>query len=226
MKLRPEAVMGRSVQSIDTPALVIDLDAMERNLQRMQHFAAQHKVRLRPHAKMHKSVELALLQMHAGAVGVCVQKSSEAAALVAGGVRNVYVSNQVIALHKCELLAQLNKNLAAKNGQISIAVDTLLGVQRIAQAMASHGGGSCMDVYVEIDVGQARCGVLPGDAAVPLVRPLRSTVACVLQGCRPITVGRSTCAVQRSGRVLLQMWWQMCSARKRRCRRPAMPYRW
>jgi D-serine deaminase-like pyridoxal phosphate-dependent protein len=165
-------LIGRPVAAIDTPALVVDLDAMQRNLQRMQSFAAQHGMRLRPHAKMHKSAALALRQMQAGAVGVCVQKPSEAAAMVAGGVTNVYVSNQVVALPKCELLAQLNKGLAAKNGQISVAVDSLLGIERIAQAMATHGAGSRMDVYVEIDVGQARCGVPPGEAALPLVQAI------------------------------------------------------
>jgi D-serine deaminase-like pyridoxal phosphate-dependent protein len=166
------ALIGRPVAAIDTPALVIDLDAMQRNLERMQSFATQHGMRLRPHAKMHKSAALALRQMRAGAVGVCVQKPSEAAAMVAGGVHNVYVSNEVISLSKCELLAQLNRGLAAQNGQISVAVDSLLGIQRIAQAMATHGASSTMDVYVEIDVGQARCGVPPGEAALPLVQAI------------------------------------------------------
>jgi D-serine deaminase-like pyridoxal phosphate-dependent protein len=166
------ALIGCPVAAIDTPALVIDLDAMQRNLQRMQSFATQHGMRLRPHAKMHKSAVLALRQLQAGAVGVCVQKPSEAAAMVAGGVRNVYVSNEVISLSKCELLAQLNSGLVAQNGQISVAVDSLLGIQRIAQAMATHGAGSRMDVYVEIDVGQARCGVPPGEAALPLVQAI------------------------------------------------------
>jgi D-serine deaminase-like pyridoxal phosphate-dependent protein len=184
MKLPPEddlakalpkslaALIGQSVAAIDTPALVIDLDAMQRNLHAMQAFATQHGMRLRPHAKMHKSAALALAQMQAGAVGVCVQKPSEAAALVAGGVTDVYVSNEVIALQKCELLALLNKGLAAQNGRISVAVDSLLGIQRLAQAMATHGGDSCMDIYVEIDVGQARCGVPPGEAALPLVQAI------------------------------------------------------
>jgi D-serine deaminase-like pyridoxal phosphate-dependent protein len=177
MKPQPSApLIGQSVQAIDTPALVIDLDAMERNLERMQIFATQHGVRLRPHAKMHKSAALALRQMQAGAVGVCVQKPSEAAALVAAGVTNVYVSNEVVSLQKCELLALLNKGLAVKNGHISVAVDSLLGIEQMAHAMRTHGtdaqAASRMDVYVEIDVGQGRCGVPPGDAAVPLVKAI------------------------------------------------------
>ena len=72
------ACVGQPVEAIDTPAAVIDLDAMERNLARMAAFARSHGMRLRPHAKMHKSAALARLQMQAGAVGVCVQKTAEA----------------------------------------------------------------------------------------------------------------------------------------------------
>ena len=83
--------------AIDTPALVVDLDAMQRNLSRMAEFARKHDIRWRPHAKMHKSSALAKLQMQAGAVGVCVQKTAEAEAMVAGGVHDIYISNEVIA---------------------------------------------------------------------------------------------------------------------------------
>jgi D-serine deaminase-like pyridoxal phosphate-dependent protein len=175
-------LIGRPVAAIDTPALVIDLDAMERNLQRMQSFATQHGVRLRPHAKMHKSAALALRQMQAGAVGVCVQKPSEAAALVAAGVTNVYVSNEVVSLQKCELLVLLNKGLEANNGRISIAIDSLLGIQRMAQAMAAQDAGGRMDVYVEIDVGHGRCGVPPGDAALVLVQAIAQHPALQFAG--------------------------------------------
>ncbi len=95
-----QALIGQSISSADTPALVIDLDAMERNMRVMQDFADAHRIRLRPHAKMHKSAELALLQMQAGAVGVCVQKVSEAEAFAAQGVRDIYISNVVTSLSK------------------------------------------------------------------------------------------------------------------------------
>ena len=86
---RAQACVGQGVATIDTPSLVIDLDAMERNLARMAAFAREHGVRLRPHAKMHKSAELARLQMSHGAVGVCVQKTDEALALAHAGVRAI-----------------------------------------------------------------------------------------------------------------------------------------
>lgn len=164
--------IGLPTTAIDTPALVVDLDAMERNLARMQSFATAHGMRLRPHAKMHKSGALSLAQMQAGAVGVCVQKTSEALALARAGVSDIYVSNQVIAPSKCVQLATLCLNMARCNGQLSLAVDSLLGIERIACAMTAHGGASVLDVYIEIEVGQARCGVLPGASVVPLAQAI------------------------------------------------------
>lgn len=102
---RLRALLGQGVAAIDTPAAVVDLDAMERNLQRMADFAQMHRVKLRPHAKMHKSVTLALRQIHAGAIGVCVQKTSEAEALAAGGVHDIYISNEVVAPAKLQRVA-------------------------------------------------------------------------------------------------------------------------
>ena len=170
---RLSGLVGQPAGGIDTPALVIDLDAMQRNLARMAEFASQHQVLWRPHAKMHKSVLLAKLQIKAGAVGVCVQKTAEAEIMVAGGVLNVYISNEVIAPAKLARVAALAQTAASQGGQIAIAVDSLEGVIRLARAMseARIGGkvsAAVIDVFVEIDVGQGRCGVEPGAAALAL----------------------------------------------------------
>ena len=96
MKPLPEALracIAQGVDQIDTPALVVDLDAMERNIARMAEFARKHQVLWRPHAKLHKSAEIALLLQRAGAVGACVQKTAEAEALAAGGVRDITITN-------------------------------------------------------------------------------------------------------------------------------------
>jgi len=148
---------GDPVESIDTPALVVDLDAMERNLATMAAFARHHRVRLRPHAKMHKSAAIARLQMAAGAVGVCVQKTSEAEALAAAGVGDIYISNEVIDRAKLERVAAL-----AAGVRLAIAVDSLVGVERLAAAMARTG--QAIDVFVEVDVGHGRCGIAPAAA--------------------------------------------------------------
>ena len=171
MKTTPDALaalIGQRVDLIDTPALVVDLDAMDRNIQRMADFARKHQVRWRPHAKMHKSAELALLLQQAGAQGVCVQKVSEAEALAAGGVRDITITNEVIAMPKLHRAARLATALASRGGRLGVAVDSAEGIERLAEAMAQSGSDAGMDVLVEIDVGQGRCGVPPGEAAVAL----------------------------------------------------------
>ena len=171
MKPIPEtlqALIGHSVAQIDTPALVVDLDAMERNIARMAAFARQHGMRWRPHAKLHKSAALALQLEQAGAIGHCVQKISEAEALAAGGVNNIFISNEVIAPAKLARVAQLAALLAKRGGQLAICVDSEQGIAALAQAM--QGVNARLDVLVEIDVGQGRCGVAPGVAALPLTR--------------------------------------------------------
>ena len=178
MKPIPEtlaATVGLRVDLIDTPAAVVDLDAMERNIQRMAEFARKHQVRWRPHAKMHKSAELALLMQQAGAQGVCVQKVSEAEALAAGGVNDITITNQVVAMPKLHRVARLAAQLAARGGRLALAVDHADGIERLAEAMAQYGSDAGVDVLVEIDVGQGRCGVPPGDAAVPLALAVART---------------------------------------------------
>jgi len=153
---------GDAVETIDTPALVVDVDAMERNLAAMAAFARRHGVRLRPHAKMHKSATIARLQIDAGAVGVCVQKTSEAEALAAAGIADIYISNEVIDPAKLARVAALAGRI-----RLAIAVDSVEGVDRLAAAVAA--AGSTIDVFVEVDVGQGRCGC-PAVAAGPLAR--------------------------------------------------------
>lgn len=173
MKPLPETGVGQSVLAIDTPALVIDLDAMERNLAKMVTFAKTHRVKLRPHAKMHKSAALARLQMQAGAVGVCVQKTSEALALAAAGVDNLYISNQVIARHKLQRVAELAQTLAARGGRLAIALDSREGLQRLAQACANASlTDKLLDVFIELDVGHGRCGLTCSDEVLALVREI------------------------------------------------------
>lgn len=179
-------LIGQGVNAIDTPSLVVDLDAMKRNLSRMADFARKRDLRWRPHAKMHKSSAIAKLQLQAGAAGVCVQKTAEAEAMVAGGVHNVYISNEVIAPHKLARVAGLAHLVAAENGQMAIAVDSMEGVRRLAHAMndarQTAGKAAVIDVFVELDVGQGRCGVTPGRQAVELAQEIRKHPALRFAG--------------------------------------------
>ena len=181
-----QALIGKPVALIDTPSLVIDLDAMERNLACMAAFAKHHKVKLRPHAKMHKSATLALLQIKAGAAGVCVQKTSEAEIMVSRGVYNVFISNEVVAPHKLARVAALTRAVAPHGGRIAMCVDSIEGVNRLAvcmnEARASSGIATSIDVLIEINVGQNRCGVEPGEAAVALALEIRKHPALNFAG--------------------------------------------
>jgi len=152
---------GMPLADVDTPALLLDLDAFERNLDRLDQSLAAFKVRVRPHAKSHKCPEIALRQMAHGAVGVCCQKVSEAEAMVEGGVMNVMVSNEVVGAAKIARLAALGKR-----ARVSVCVDD---AQNIADLdAAARAAGATLDVLVEVNVGANRCGVNPGQPVVEL----------------------------------------------------------
>lgn len=178
---RFQGLVGQGVAAIDTPALVVDLDAMERNLHRMADWCQARGLRLRPHAKMHKCAELAKLQMAHGAVGVCVQKTGEALALAAAGVTDVYISNEVVDPAK---LARLARAVRVGGTRFAIAVDSALGVERLAQALAQAGVRTpgAIDVFVEIDVGHGRCGAAPGEPALALARAVAGHAPLRLAG--------------------------------------------
>jgi D-serine deaminase-like pyridoxal phosphate-dependent protein len=151
------ARVGDGVGAIDTPALVVDLDALERNITQLAGFARAHALRLRPHAKTHTCAAIARLQIAAGAVGVCVQKVGEAEALADAGIADIYISNEVIAPAKLARLAAL-----AGRVRLAVAVDSTAGIDALAAAL--RAAGTAVDVFVEIDVGQGRCGVAPAAA--------------------------------------------------------------
>jgi len=163
---RAPATPGMRLDEVDTPALVIELDAFERNLQRLVE-AIAGRVRLRAHAKTHKCSEIARRQVAAGAVGVCCQKVSEAEAMVAGGIGDVLVSNKIVGAAKIARLAEL-----ARQAQIGVCVDDARNVSELEAACAK--AGARLDVYVEVDVGARRCGVAPGEPALALAREVVS----------------------------------------------------
>lgn len=159
----PPATPGMPLSEVDTPALIIDLDAFERNLKTMADFVAKAGVKLRPHAKTHKSPVIGLKQMALGAVGLCCQKVSEAEAMVEGGIPDVYISNEVIGARKLDRLAAL-----AHQARVMVAVDNETAVEAVGQA--ARRAGVQIRTLVEIDVGANRCGVPPGAPAVALAQ--------------------------------------------------------
>jgi D-serine deaminase-like pyridoxal phosphate-dependent protein len=159
----PPAEIGVSVAEVETPALIIDLDALDHNIAKMAEFARASGVRVRPHAKTHKPTAIALRQIAFGAVGQCVQKVGEAEVLVRGGVKDVLVSNQVVGERKLRRLVAL-----AKEATIALcfdAPDQVEAASRVARDFGVMLGG-----LVEIEVGMERCGVAPGRDAASLAR--------------------------------------------------------
>jgi D-serine deaminase-like pyridoxal phosphate-dependent protein len=148
-------------EDIDTPALVIDLDAFEFNLDTMAALLAPTATKLRAHAKTHKSPIIAKLQMDRGAVGNCVQKVAEAEVLAWGGITDILVSNEVVGAAKLARLCALSRI-----SKVAVCADDAGQVAAIESAAAD--AGIRMTVLVEIDVGAGRCGVQPGPDAVTL----------------------------------------------------------
>jgi len=157
MTQRAPASVGQRLEEVDTPALVLDLDAFEKNLNTLN-ASVQNKVRVRPHAKTHKCPEVAKRQIALGAVGMCCQKVSEAEAMVDGGVSDVLISNEVVGAPKLARLAELSRR-----AKIGVCVDNAENVRQLK---------GDLDVYIEIDVGMRRCGVPPGAPAVALAREI------------------------------------------------------
>lgn len=143
---------GDAFEEIDTPALVLDLDAFERNLARMNAALAGSNMRLRPHAKSHKCPDIALRQIQQGAVGICCQKVSEAARFVEAGVKDVLITNQIVGAKKVAHAMDL-----AARATIGVLVDHPEQVAQFAQASAARQ--TTIDIYIEVDVGMGRCGV-------------------------------------------------------------------
>ncbi|WP_226628360.1 3-hydroxy-D-aspartate aldolase BhcC [Alloyangia pacifica] len=161
------ALPGMNASDIQTPCLVLDLDALERNIRKMGDYARAHNMRHRVHGKMHKSVDVAKLQMRlGGAIGVCCQKVSEAEVFVRGGITDVLVSNQVRDPRKIDRLARLPK-LGAR---VIVCVDDLANVAELSEAARHHG--ATLECFVEIDCGAGRCGVTTAAAVVEIAQAI------------------------------------------------------
>lgn len=162
---RAPAVVGDMLADVDTPALLIDLDAFEDNLARVHARIVQAGLRIRPHGKAHKTPAIAHLQLAAGAQGICCQKVSEAEVFVRAGINDVLITNQIVGTRKAARLA-----LLAAQAQIGVCVDHALQVRQIGHALRNEG--TQLDVLIEIDIGHARCGVIDGDQALALAHAM------------------------------------------------------
>ncbi len=149
---------------MNTPALLIDIDAMERNVAAMVAFARKSGVALRPHAKTHKSVEIAKRQIAAGAVGVCCAKLGEAEALAEGGISDILITSPVVGVPGVERLVELSKRIPS----LSSAVDHPDAVDALVAT------GQPLTLLVDIDPGIHRTGVASLEAAVELAQRIQA----------------------------------------------------
>lgn len=153
---------------LNTPALLLDVDALDRNIRRMAGFAAGAGVGLRPHAKGGKSVAIARRQVEAGAVGICCTTVGEAEVMGAGGIADILVTSPVVTPEMIDRLLGLN----ARIDGLVVAVDDPRNLEALARAV---GSGKPLGVLVEYDVGQGRTGVADPDVHVALVRKATAT---------------------------------------------------
>lgn len=161
------ALPGMSADDIQTPCLILDLDALEANIRKMGDYAKAHGMAHRAHGKMHKSVDVLRLQMElGGAIGVCCQKVSEAEVFVRAGFKDVLVSNQVRDPAKIERLARLPLH----GGRVIVCVDDVANVEDLSQA--AQRNGTLLDCFIEIDCGAGRCGVTTTPAVLEIARAI------------------------------------------------------
>ncbi len=152
---------GMGVDELDTPALIVDLDILERNIARMADFFAGRRAALRPHIKSHKTPAIAHMQLKAGAIGITCAKVGEAEVMAEAGVRDILIANQVVGRVKIDRLTDL-----ARHADVMVAVDDARNIADLSQAASAKR--VILRVLVEVDIGMRRCGVPAGEPALEL----------------------------------------------------------
>ena len=175
MNTSAEPFIGMQKTELDTPALLIDLDKMEANIQTMADYFTTVNAMLRPHVKTHKTPIISHKQIAAGAIGVTCAKLGEAEAVIHAGVRDVLIANQVVGSHKIARLINL-----ARHSEIMVAVDNPQNVRDISAAAAAKG--VTVRMLVEVNVGMNRCGVESGKPALELAKQIRQSPNLKFEG--------------------------------------------
>ena len=170
-----EPFIGMHKTELDTPALLIDLDKMEANIETMANYFSTVNAELRPHVKTHKTPIISHKQIAAGAIGVTCAKLGEAEAVIHAGIRDVLIANQVVGPHKIARLINL-----AKHSEIMVAVDNFENVQAISEAAAAKG--ATVRMLIEVNIGMNRCGVEPGEPVLKLAEKIRQSPNLKFEG--------------------------------------------
>ena len=160
---RPTATTGQTKAELDTPALLLDMDAVDANIAKMADWFRGKSCKLRPHVKTHKLPLIAQKQIAAGAIGITCAKLSEAEAFFHNGICDILVANEIVGTRKIERLMEV-----CRLGNLIICVDDAGNAREISTA--AQRAGVVISVLIEIDTGLARCGVKPGLPAVEFIR--------------------------------------------------------
>jgi D-serine deaminase-like pyridoxal phosphate-dependent protein len=173
--MKPAELVGKPLSEVDTPSLVLDLDALQANIQRMASYFADRRCKLRPHFKSHKCTQISRLQMQAGAVGITCAKLGEAEVLADAGIRHILIANQIVGPIKIARLVEL-----ASRAEPIVAVDSMDNMRMLSEFAAR--AKVVIGVLVEVDIGMNRCGVQPGKATLELVKVISSSPGLKFKG--------------------------------------------
>jgi D-serine deaminase-like pyridoxal phosphate-dependent protein len=160
---------------IDTPALLVDLDAMELNLRRVADYTRKHGLRLRPHTKTHKSPRIGRRQLELGAAGLTVAKVGEAEVMLEAAPPDMLVAYPVIGRAKVERLMAV-----ARRARVTVSLDSLFAAQQLSEA--AQAAGVKIGVLAETDVGLGRVGVSPGTELLDLARGIERLAGLSFEG--------------------------------------------
>lgn len=171
----PESLVGLSRVSLDTPALLVDLDTMEANIARIAATCREHGVAWRPHTKGQKTVEIVQKELAAGAIGITCAKLGEAEVMAAAGIRDILIANQIVGSIKIERLMAL-----LDVAEPIVAIDSPANLAELAQA--TRGRAKSLRVVIEVNIGMNRAGVEPGTAVVTLAEAVGQHAGLRLAG--------------------------------------------
>jgi D-serine deaminase-like pyridoxal phosphate-dependent protein len=157
---------GISIDLIDTPCLLVDMNLVEKNLSKLFSRFRESNVRVRPHLKTVKSPEFAKMLLNAGAAGVCVAKVSEAEVMAEAGIEDILITTEMIGRPKLERLTKL----IAAHRQVKVVIDSTVGAHAMQEA--AKDAGVKLNVLIELNVGQNRAGVEPGEQALKLAKEI------------------------------------------------------
>jgi len=165
----------QSIWELDTPALVVNKDVMQKNIQEMQEKADRSGVNLRPHTKTHRTPAIARMQVEAGAKGITVAKVGEAEVMAEAGLTDIFIANEIYGLQKMERLKKV-----ARKVKVAVGVDNKEQVQLLSQVFA--GEEKPIEVLIEVETGEERSGLVPGTELVELAKCIEATPNVKLRG--------------------------------------------